>query len=124
MSGKRRWFQLHLSTIVLMTLAAGVLLGANFFPHRIAINEMEANVFGFPLPMFQDWKQKVGVEPGGTLSRTLQMKSSIQIGSFEFFYEQNGWSYHLLAANVLLCALIVSSFALGVGWLQRKMARK
>lgn len=46
----RRWFQFHLLTLVLLTAAAGALIGANIVPQKIQISESSKKAsYGWPL---------------------------------------------------------------------------
>ncbi len=105
----RRFWRLHLSTLVVLTLVAGALLGANIYPQSHDPSAFSID-YGFPLPAFCE----PGPAPfpgfrgagGGTV---LFWSSTLHIGPFVFDRQVYGWTYSLLAVNVA-CAIVALAF--------------
>lgn len=102
----RRFWQLHLSTALLLMLLTGVFLGVEMSEHRQSV-ESECMMRGIPFPM-QKWEENP--KPG-------------IIYLFEtngITHDKNGWSYWLLAANVLCCVLVLIGVACISEWILRR----
>jgi hypothetical protein len=44
MTQRRRWLQLHLSTLLVLTMVAGVLLGLNIWSERVSVDDVDASL--------------------------------------------------------------------------------
>ena len=103
----RRWFQFHLSTIIALVLVAGGLMGTNFIAHPVP--EMYGDAYGFPLPMYQNWKGgEYSPGPGPNPFVNFKIVKYITIGGHEFYFNANGWSYTLLAIDLAAgCGILI-----------------
>jgi hypothetical protein len=103
---KRRFWQLHLSTAVLLMIGTGCLLGAQMNEHYRSPGSDEL-MRGIPFPMF---------------IRIANPKPGIHY-SFEtcgIYHADNGWNYFLLVANILLCVIVLIVVAVCSEYLIRR----
>lgn len=88
----------------MLVIVAGALMAANFAAHQV--KEMNGESYGFPLPMYQNWKPEVGPWRRSILDARFTHDSYMRIGPIEFKYGNNGWSYSLLAINFVAWLLM------------------
>jgi len=109
---QRKWLQFQLATSVVLVLVAGGLMGANFIAHPVP--EMYGDAYGFPLPMYQNWKNLEYEKAMTSPLVKFTVVKYITVAGHEFYFNSNGWSYTLLAIDFFswLMMLVMVGFCM------------
>jgi hypothetical protein len=113
MTQPRRWFQLHLSTVVVLTLVAGGLVGLNVTPRESKIYVRQSVL------QIEEWQS---TNPNPLIVSSYGWPTDHRDRALNFYRvsERDKIRYDRLCANVAVCLAIMSAVGVTLEYLIRR----
>ena len=113
---RRRWFQIHLSTAIVLMFAAGGLLGLNILPFERGLTDWDLDKY--PLDKILPKESWLFVAQGWPIPFWTAFEGNKQIRV------ASKWRYQCLSADVAIVLVILGAIAMCCEWRIRRRARE